>query len=158
MGDDAVAYRHVVLHARLEGSRIEIGEGTIILEYASLYTVGGFIKIGRGCSVNNFCVLYGHGGLTIGDGVSIAAHTVIVPANHRFDDTGLPIKLQGETKKGIVIGDDVWIGANVTVLDGVTIGDGSVVGAGSVVTRDIPPMSVAAGNPARVIRRRGEPG
>jgi carbonic anhydrase/acetyltransferase-like protein (isoleucine patch superfamily) len=155
LADDVAVYRGARLDSSVNGSYIEVGESTIICESAMLKAMGGHIKLGRGCSVNSFCVLYGHGGLTIGDGVMIAAHTVIVPANHLFDDPGLPIRMQGETKKGVTVGDDVWIGANVTILDGVTIGDGSVIGAGSVVTKDVPPMSVAVGNPARVLRRRG---
>jgi acetyltransferase-like isoleucine patch superfamily enzyme len=120
-----------------------------------LITYGGDIDIGVNCSVNPYCVLYGLGGLKIGDNVRIAAHTVIVPANHTFDDPSIPICRQPETKKGIIIEDDVWIGAGCRILDGVRIGRGSVIGAGSVVTKSIPEMSVAVGVPARVIRRRG---
>lgn len=86
---------------------------------------------------------------------NIAAHTVIIPANHNFDRMDLPISRQGLTTKGINIGNDVWIGANVVILDGVEIGDGCVIGASSVVTKSIPNNSVAVGNPAKVIKSRG---
>jgi acetyltransferase-like isoleucine patch superfamily enzyme len=74
--------------------------------------------------------------------------------NHVFADPDRPIRLQGETAKGIRIGRDVWLGNGVRVTDGVEIGDGCVIGAGSVVTRSIPPYSIAVGSPARVIRQR----
>jgi acetyltransferase-like isoleucine patch superfamily enzyme len=102
-------------------------------------------------------VLYGHGGLNIGDNARIAAHVVIVPANHVFMEADVPIAHQGETRMGVTIGSDVWIGAGALILDGVTIGAGAVVGAGTVVTRDVPELTVVVGNPARVLRRRGEP-
>jgi acetyltransferase-like isoleucine patch superfamily enzyme len=82
----------------------------------------------------------------------------LIPANHRFDDVNRPIWTQGESRIGIRIEDGVWIGANATILDGCTVGEGSVVAAGAVVTRDVPPLSVVAGVPARVVRMRGESG
>lgn len=139
------------------GGRISIGAHTRIHANAMLITYGGDIELGRNCSINPFCVLYGLGGLRIGNDVRIAAHTVIVPANHTFADLDVPICNQPETKEGVVIEDDVWIGAGCRILDGVRIGRGSVIGAGAVVTRSIPAMSVAVGVPARVIRSRGKP-
>jgi acetyltransferase-like isoleucine patch superfamily enzyme len=77
----------------------------------------------------------------------------VTDANHRFDDPVKPVPWQGFTSKGPTrIGDDVWFGANVVVTSGVTIGERSVIGANSVVTADVPPYSIAAGVPARVIR------
>ncbi len=139
------------------GGPITIGDRTTIRENAVVMSYGGPITLGSDCSINPYSMLYGHGGLEIGDMVRIASHVVIIPANHCFDDPDVPIMAQGITTESVRIGDDVWIGANCTILDGVEIGSGSVVGAGSVVTRDVPPMSVAAGNPARVMRKRGEP-
>jgi acetyltransferase-like isoleucine patch superfamily enzyme len=137
------------------GDSILLGDGCKIQAGAILSTMGGRIELGPACTVHHYTVLYGHGGLTVGANVRIAAHTVVIPANHLFDDPDRPIRLQGETREGIRIGDDVWIGSNVTILDGCTIGSGSVIAAGAVVTRDIPPLSVAAGAPARVVRKRG---
>lgn len=134
--------------------KIWIGENCRICTGALLLTYGGYIKIGNNCSVNPYTVLYGQGGLTIGDGVRIAAHTVIIPANHNFSDREKPIYQQGLTKKGVVIEDDVWIAAGVRILDGVTIGRGSVIGAGAVVTRDTPPFSINVGVPSKVIAYR----
>jgi len=135
---------------------ITIGDNTYLTSFAVIDVQGGFVKIGENCSVNPFCVLYGQGGLEIGNGVRIAAKTTIIPANHSFSRTDIPQWLQPLTKKGIKIEDDVWIGTNVTILDGVTIHRGSVVGGGAVVTKDIPEYSVAVGVPAKVIKRRIE--
>ncbi|MFC6733698.1 DapH/DapD/GlmU-related protein [Haladaptatus sp. DYSN1] len=130
------------------GRRCHIHDQTMLLPY------GGHITMGDDCTVNPFSILYGHGGLTIGDNVRIAAATVVIPANHNFDDVDVPIHEQGETREGITIEDDVWIGTGARILDGVTIGEGSVIGAGSVVTESIPAGSIAAGVPAKVIRSR----
>ena len=89
-------------------------------------------------------------GIKIGDDSRIAAYTVMTPMNHVFADPETPVRLQGETAKGIRIGRDVWIGTGVKILDGVEIGDGCVVGAGSVVTKSLPPFAVAVGVPAKV--------
>ena len=86
---------------------ITLGEGTKIHPYALLASHGGLITLGRFCSVNSFAVLYGRGGLTIGDDIRIAAHAVIVPANHVFADPDAPIRTQGLTKEGVVIERDV---------------------------------------------------
>lgn len=144
---------HTIIEAQKK-SYIKIGKNFDLHPYAVLSTRGGFIDIGDNCSVNEFCVLYGHGGLKIGNGVRIATHTIIIPANHNYSDINKQIRLQGETKEGVEIEDDVWIGARVTILDGVTIGTGCVIGAGSVVTKSIPPYSVAVGVPAEVIKKR----
>ncbi len=156
IGDDVYIGAHSQVISDGGLSFIRIGKGTVILRGVMLLTYGGSICIGNDCSVNPFSILYGHGGLVIGDGVRIAAHTIIIPQQHRFDDLELPIYKQGVSRKGIKIEDDVWIGANCTVLDGVRIGKGSVIGAGSVVTRDVPPYSVAVGVPAKVIKQRIE--
>jgi acetyltransferase-like isoleucine patch superfamily enzyme len=137
------------------GGSVAIGRKTTVASFAMILAHGGHIEIGEFCSVNPFCVLYGHGGLKIGNYVRIATHTVIIPANHVFDDPDSPITSQGLTKLGVIIGDDVWIGAGVRILDGVTIGNGAVVGAGSVVTRDVAARSVVVGVPARKIGERG---
>jgi len=136
------------------GGAIKLGRNCRIMDYAMIQTYGGNIEIGDDCSINPFCVLYGHGGLKIGNVVRIASHTVLVPANHSFDDLNLPIWRQPETRRGIIIEDDVWIGAGCKILDGVRIGRGCVIGAGAVVTSNLPEYSIAMGVPARVVRNR----
>jgi acetyltransferase-like isoleucine patch superfamily enzyme len=136
------------------GGKIVIGNNCDISAYSFLSTYGGDIIIGDDCSVNPFCVIYGHGKLKIGNKVRIATQTVIIPANHDFSRTDIPIMDQPELREGITIGNDVWIGSGVKIMDGVHIGDGVVVAAGSVVTKSIPEYAVVAGVPARIIKTR----
>jgi acetyltransferase-like isoleucine patch superfamily enzyme len=136
-------------------SQICIGDFSIIQNYAILDTgPGGSITMGAYNTLNPFSILYGHGGLVLGDYVRIAAHVVIIPANHVFADIGVPIARQGLIKKGIQIGSDVWIASGCQILDGVRIGSGAVIAAGSVVTRDVPDYAVVAGVPAAVKKYR----
>ena len=136
------------------GGKISIGARTFIDRGVIIRALGGRVEIGDDCSVNAYSVLYGGGGLKIGKDVRIATHTVIVPSNHEFSDPQKPIKDQGLRLEGIVIEDDVWIGAGVRILDGVVIRAGSVVGAGAVVTKSTQPFTVVAGVPAKIIRSR----
>ena len=114
------------------------------------------ISIGRRVSINDNVFINGYGGVEIGDDCAIAFGTAILSEDHETGNLELPIRDQPKIPGRIRIEDDVWIAANCTILRGVTIGRGSVIGAGSVVTRSVPPFSVAAGNPARVLRARGE--
>jgi len=119
-------------------------------------TYGGSIKIGNDCSINPYTIIYGHGkGVSIGDKVLIAAHTLIIPSNHTFDKLDIPIGHQQPKSKGIIIRDNVWIGAGCQILDGVCINQGAVVAAGSVVNKDVPENAVVAGVPAMIIKYRG---
>lgn len=154
MGDNVVVERGVMLWIDTDASYITIGDDSYLSSYCILKTFDGWIKIGNNCTVNNYAILYGHGGLEIGDNVRIASQVVIIPMNHIYEDPDTPIWKQGIKAKGIKIEDDVWIGAGAKILDGVTIGKGSVIGAGAVVTDDIPTYSVAVGVPARVIKKR----
>lgn len=138
----------------VKSGKISIGENCFIHQSSMIMTYGGDITLGNNVSVNPYTILYGHGGLKIGNFVRIAAHTVIIPSNHNFERTDIPIFRQGHTSKGITIEDDVWIGTHVTILDGVKIGQGSIIGAGAVVNKDIPPYSIVVGNPGKVIRNR----
>jgi acetyltransferase-like isoleucine patch superfamily enzyme len=148
------------------GGSVRISKGVIISDGVIIAPYGGSIEIGASAYIGPYCVLYGHGDLMIGRNTAIGAHTIIVPANHGFKQPDRPIHVQPLTKKGIVIGEDVWIGAGCKILDGVRIGNGAVIGAGSVVTRNVDEYSIAFGVPARVtgsrsttsalIRRNGE--
>jgi len=133
---------------------ITLGDGANIGPFSLIESRGGHVSIGAGTNVSPYMVAYGHGGLNIGERCIIGPGVSFIPANHNFDDTDTPIIEQGETCKGIEIGNNVWIAARVVVLDGVRIGEGSVIGAGAVVNADIPPFSVAVGVPAKVIRSR----
>jgi len=134
---------------------LAIGEGATLGPFVVVETRGGHISIGARSTVGPFCMLNGQGGLEIGSDCLIASHVVFIPENHVFDRTDLTIREQGGTRKGIRIGNDVWLATGVIVLDGVTIGRGAVIGAGAVVTRDVPDHAIAVGVPARVIGQRG---
>jgi len=136
------------------GGAIRIGRRCVISPGAMLLPYGGSISMGDDCSVNPYTILYGHGGLTIGNGVRIAANTVIIPANHTIVQPETPIYQLPCTTKGIRIDDFVWIGSGVQILDGVTIGANSVVAAGAVVSENIPPNVIVGGVPAKILRKR----
>jgi acetyltransferase-like isoleucine patch superfamily enzyme len=145
----------VILSVNREGkSFIDIGANSYLCSSCVIKAFNGWIKMGHDCTVNEFAVLHGDGGLEIGNDVRIAAQVRIIAMNHIYDDPEVPIRLQGIRANGIKIEDDVWLGIGTTVLDGVTIGKGSVIGAGAVVTKDIPPYSIAVGVPAKVIKKR----
>ena len=112
----------------------------------------GFNIYTHGLTVINYnCVILDTSPVDIGENVFIAPGVCIACAGHSIDPAQ---RAEGiSTSNPITIGKDVWMGANAVVCGGVTIGEGSVIGAGSVVTKDIPPMVVAVGNPCRVIRK-----
>lgn len=122
------------------------------------YIAGGAIVrstrliTGSDCSMNSYSILSGD--ITMGNGVRIASHASLYGFNHGYAVTDVPVFRQPLTVKGIVIGDDVWIGANAVILDGVRIGSHSIVAAGAIVTRDVPAYSIVGGNPAKLIRSR----
>ncbi len=143
-------------HLRSEGgsATISLGSWCVLASGVMLLTHGGTITIGEKCSINEYCMLYGHGGLRIGNNVSIATGAVIVPGNHNFTRRDIPFKQQGSTGKGIVLEDDIWIGANAVILDGVRIGTGAIVAAGAVVSKNVAPYTIVGGVPAHFIKER----
>jgi acetyltransferase-like isoleucine patch superfamily enzyme len=143
----------VVLSTK-HGGTITLGKNCVIRRGAMLLTYVGNIVLGDYCGINLYTILYGHGGLLIGDYVQLAAHCVVIPANHGYDSLDIPIWKQPLSKKGITVEFDVWIGANVSILDGVKIGKGAVVGAGSVITKDVLPFTINAGNPSKMLKSR----
>lgn len=133
------------LMSRLVGYKVDDG----FRLFPPVYTdFGKNIKIGKDVFVNSGCCFQDQGGVTLGDGCLVGHNVVFATLDHdkrpgrRGDMTAAPI----------VVGKDVWIGAHATILKGVTIGDGAIVAAGAVVTRDVPPNTIAAGVPARVVK------
>jgi acetyltransferase-like isoleucine patch superfamily enzyme len=114
------------------------------------------ITVGRNCVIGMNAVIMGQGGVRIGDDVILGPGAMVLPIDHRHDDPGRPIREQGISGEGIEIGNGAWIGAGALVLDGVKVGANAVVAAGAVVTRDVPACTVAAGNPARVVKTAPE--
>ena len=155
VGDRTRVSRRATIDAS-DGGGIFIGNNCNIHDYAMLLTYGGGIWMGDRCTVNPFLILYGHGGLTLGNGVRIATHCVIIPGTHNYSDPERFIYGQGMTCRGIVLEDDVWLGAGVRILDGVTVGRGAVVGSGAVVTKSVSPYAIVGGVPAKILSYRGE--
>lgn len=112
------------------------------------------LSAGRMFNVNSGAHLDARGGITIGDFVAIGPNAVVVSSNHTWADPARPLLLQGHIPGPVVIGNDVWIGANATILPNVRIADGTVVAAGAVVTRDTEPKSIVGGVPARKMGSR----
>lgn len=130
--------------------RIEFKPGAWIETGVVLHAYGGFIRIGRDVFLGPHTVIYGHGGVEMGDSCLIAMHCRILSSNHTIAPIGTDIRSQPDELRPTRIGRDVWLGAGVTVLGGVVIGDGCVVGAGAVVTKDLPAGSICHGSPATV--------
>ena len=127
------------------GNEVLLGRGTVVSTRNGTIEIGDFSNIGANCRLGTTSKI------KFGKHVLLAANCYIGGAQHKFDRLDIPIMRQGyESKGGVLIEDDVWLGAGVTVLDGVTIGTGCVIGAGSIVTKDVPPYSIALGAPARV--------
>jgi acetyltransferase-like isoleucine patch superfamily enzyme len=144
------------LHACPKG--IEIGPGTIVMHGAVLHVYNfrnmsqSGIKIGKDSLIGEYSVIRGQGGVQIGDRVYTSPFTQIISVNHVFDDPNRPFVEQGITAEGIVIEDDVWLGAGAIITDGVRVGKGAVVAAGAVVTKDVPAHTVVGGVPAKPIK------
>lgn len=129
------------------------GEGIVMLQGVRILVVEN-MRVGRNFALAAQVMINATGGFEAGDDVLIGPGTKIWTMNHRFDNPERPVNQQGFEAAPVRIGNDVWIAAQCIILPGVTIGDHSVVGAGSVVTRDVPPWTVVAGNPAKPIRER----
>ena len=165
----ALLYYFVAQHLPISYSGIQIGQkkirafcGELMLKhcgknvniekgayFSSKVSLGDNSGIGLNARI--------HGTCTIGANVMMGENCTIICRNHRHDKTDIPMMEQGfSEEQPVVIEDDVWIGDRVTILPGVHIGKGSVIGAGAVVTKNIPPYSIAAGVPAKVLRSRTE--
>lgn len=128
-------------------SNIQIGSHCLILDNVYVRTgMDGYIKIGNHCAINSFAKIFAHGGVIIEDNVQIGPDCLITTTTHDYSDS-----LKAKFLK-VYIKEWAWIGGKSTILPGLTIGEYSVIGAGSVVTKDVPPCTIVAGNPARVIR------
>ncbi|MDP9343205.1 MAG: acyltransferase [Actinomycetota bacterium] len=132
------------------GRWVWIGDHDAIRCHEGSVRIGDRVVFGRGVTVDAYL------DVEIGDDCLVADSVLVTDFDHRFDDPGTPVRKQGIVKSRVRIEPDCWIGAKAVILRGSTVGRGSVIGALSVVKGDIPPYSVAVGNPARVVRRRGQ--
>lgn len=144
------------LHATPNG--ISLGDKTIVMHGAVLHVYNfrdlpnAGITTGKECLIGEYSIIRGQGGVTLGDRVYTSPFTQIIAVNHVFNDVTRPFTEQGITAQGIVIEDDVWLGAGAVITDGVRVGKGAVVAAGAVVTKDVPPYTVVGGVPAKIIK------
>ena len=136
------------LMSELTGQKVDEGFGM----FPPFYTdCGRNIHFGKNVFLNSGCRFQDQGGITIGDRTLIGHNVVLATLNHNPD----PVRRGNLLPAPIVIGEDVWIGANATVCPGVTIGNGAIVAAGAVVTRDVPANTVVGGVPAKVLKAIG---
>ena len=148
--------RHSVIHhsARMDTPpyrKFSLGDYSVIESFACINNAVGDVMIGDHTRIGLHNTIIGP--VTIGSHVNLAQGITITALNHIFEDSEKRIDEQGVSTSAVVIEDDIWIGANAVVLPGVTIGQHSVVAAGAVVTKDVPPHSLVAGVPAKIIKQ-----
>lgn len=148
--------KHSVIHrsARMDTPpyrKFSLGDYSVVESFACINNAVGDVLIGDHTRIGLHNTIIGP--VKIGNHVNLAQGITVTALNHNFDDTNKRIDEQGVSTKAVTIEDDVWIGANAVILPGVTIGNHCVVAAGAVVTKDVPPHSLVAGVPAKVIKQ-----
>jgi acetyltransferase-like isoleucine patch superfamily enzyme len=141
-----ISFRSSILNFK----NISLGHHVFINPFVTLWPT--VLNIGDNVQINPGTSVYGK--VTIGNNVMIAPNCMIVGGDHSMTNNSVPMILQESTEKGIIIEDDVWIGANSVITDGVVIAKGSVIGAGSVVTKNTEPNSINIGVPAKFLKYR----
>ena len=144
---DGYSSRRIIL-----GNNAKIGMYSKLLSTSHLATYGKGLIMGNNSAVGDFCHFGAPGGITIGNDVIMGSFVSFHSENHNFQDTSKLIREQGVNSKGIILGNNIWVGARVTFLDGCEVGDNSVVAAGAVVNGIFPANSVIGGVPAKVIK------
>ena len=130
--------------------RFSLGRHSVVESFCCINNAVGDVIIGDHTRIGIHNTVIGP--VTIGSHVNLAQGITVTALNHNFEETGKRIDQQGVSTNPVVIGDDVWIGANAVILPGVTIGNHCVIAAGAVVTKDVPPHSLVAGVPAKIIK------
>lgn len=148
--------RHAIIHhsVRMDTPpyrKFWLGDYSVVESFACINNAVGDVIIGNHTRIGLHNTIIGP--VTIGSHVNLAQGITITALNHNFDDSEKRIDQQGISTKEVVLEDDIWVGANAVILPGVTIGKHAVVAAGSIVTKDVPPHSLVAGVPAKVIRQ-----
>jgi acetyltransferase-like isoleucine patch superfamily enzyme len=142
----------------IRGTRIVLGERSVVDAFVKIKPAGGSgnLVVGADTVINAGCVLYTGNGIRIGTGVAIAANCTFAPTNHEYQRRDIPIRQQGfrPSKGGIIVDDDVWIGANCILLDGTHVGRGCVIAAGTVVRGVLAPYGIFGGNPITQLGER----
>jgi acetyltransferase-like isoleucine patch superfamily enzyme len=147
------------LEDSVRGSILEIGEHAKIDAFVKIVFSGGTgdVVIGDWCYINSGCVLYSGNGIRLGRDVLLAANCVLAPTDHEYAQRDVPVRRQGfrPSRGGIVIEDDVWVGAGSILLDGTILRRGAIVAAGSVVRGEVAAFAIVAGNRAVPVGVRG---
>ena len=148
--------RHAVIHrsARMDTPpyrKFSLGDYSVIESFSCINNAVGDVIIGDHTRIGLHNTIIGP--VTIGSHVNLAQGITVTALNHNFEDSDKRIDEQGVSTTPVIIEDDIWIGANAVILPGVTIGNHSVVAAGAVVTKNVPPHSLVAGVPARIIKQ-----
>lgn len=133
---------------------VEVADSCELNQGVELNPFGGSIRLARRVWLGPYVVIYGQGGVEIGEQTLVSMHATILSSNHAIPAMGTLIRDMPDDLLPTTIGRDVWIGANAVIVGGVTIGDGAVVAAGAVVTKDVEAGAVVAGVPARLVRKR----
>lgn len=144
----------IYLSARMDTPpyrQFSLGKHSVIESFCCINNAVGDVLIGDNTRIGIHCTVIGP--VTIGSHVNLAQGITVTALNHNFEDAAKRIDEQGISTKPVVIGDDVWIGANAVILPGVTIGSHAVIAAGAVVTKDVPSHTLVAGVPAKVIKQ-----
>lgn len=136
------------------GNNVSILRNSIIECTGVIRNLGEELIIGDNVGIAQNCFIQVRGKVTIGNNVIFGPGVSVYSENHNYSNLEVPISQQGENRKGVIIGDGVWLGAGSTILDGVNIGSNSIVAAGSVVTKDVPPFTIAGGVPAKILKYR----
>ena len=148
------------LETTQRGSTLVIGAGSMIDSFVKVKFAGGSgdVVIGRNSYINAGTAIYSGNGVRIGNDVLVAAQCTFAPVNHAFDDPEIPIRSQGfqPSRGGIIIEDDVWLGANCVLLDGAVVRQGAIIAAGTVVRGEVPALAIWGGVPPRKLGHRGE--
>ncbi len=142
----------------VRGTVIRIQAGAMVDAFVKIKPAGGSgdVVIGENCYINSGTVIYSGNGVTMGNGVLIAANCTLAPVNHAFRERGRTVREQGflPSKGGIVIEDDVWIGAGSVILDGAVLRKGCIIGAASLVVGEVEAYSINVGNPLKRVGER----
>jgi acetyltransferase-like isoleucine patch superfamily enzyme len=155
IGDDVVVDDYVLLDAKGETNHgIDVGSGAFLGRGTILSCKNGDIVLGDHANIGFHSEIFSGSSVRVGRHGLFAAYSYLVGGGHEFDRADVPVIEQARASKGIVLGDNVWLGTGAKVLDGVTIGSNVVVGANAVVAEDLPDGVVAAGIPAKVLRSR----
>lgn len=148
--------KHSVIHSSVRMDtppyrKFSLGDYSVIESFACINNAVGDVIIGNYTRIGLHNTIIGP--VTIGHHVNLAQGITVTALNHKFENPDIRIDEQGVSTKPVVIGNDIWVGANAVILPGITIGDHSVIAAGAIVTKDVPPHSLVAGVPAKIIKQ-----